>query len=94
MTTRIGHDNVVAAFQVVSHMRPALATIRDSVQQEDGRLIVAAGAVIMNGDAIGLHIAFRPCCHFVLLSFLGCNHSSIRALLLDICFKKASDSMM
>jgi len=56
MTTCISHGDVVAAFQVVGHTWPAQATIREAMQQEDGRLIVAVGTVIVNGDAIGLYV--------------------------------------
>ena len=56
MTTCISHGDVVAAFQVVGHTRPAQATIREAMQQEDRRLIVAVGTVIVNGDAIGLYV--------------------------------------
>ena len=67
MTACIGHDNIVAFFELVGHTRPAQATICDSVQQENGRLVVVACAMIMNGNAIGLHISFRPLSHVVLL---------------------------
>src|SRR5947209_4584670 len=65
----ISHDDIRAAFQVVSHTRPAQATIREAVQQENGALVLVASAVIMNGDTIGLHITFKPLCHVMLLLF-------------------------
>jgi hypothetical protein len=69
MTTCIRHDHVVAAFQVSSHPWPAQATICDPVQQEDGRLVATVAAIIMDGDAIGIQLAFMPLGHVVFLNY-------------------------
>ncbi len=72
MTACISHDDIITTFQFVSHTRPAQPIVCEAVQQEDGRLVTAVAAVIMVGDAIGIHLAFKPLCHVVFLSFLGC----------------------
>src|SRR5690348_17801116 len=67
MPSCIRHDHVVVACQVSRQTRPAPTTIGDAVQQEHRGFVLVACAVVVNGDVIALHIAFRPCYHLILL---------------------------
>ena len=70
----ISHHDVIVVFQFVCNAHPHLPVICDTVQQQQGVLAWSPGAMIMDLDAVGTAIAFKPVAQ---VSFLLCSCSAV-----------------